>query len=65
MKSFSSFILTALCCVMALMPTVDAKAWRVTQDGITYFANLQASEPYVYIHKAYNVSGDIVIPDYP
>ena len=29
MKSFSSFILTALCCVMALLPTLGAKAVEI------------------------------------
>ena len=63
MKSFSSFIFTALCCVMALLPTVDAKAWGVTQDGIKYEL-IDGREPNMYVSKAYNVSGDIEMPAY-
>ena len=63
MKSFSSFIITALCCVMAMLPTVDAKAWGVTQDGIKYEL-IDGREPNMYVSKAYNVSGDIEMPAY-
>ncbi|MBR7029863.1 MAG: leucine-rich repeat protein [Prevotella sp.] len=60
MKRFTSFFLTAMCCAMALLPTVDANA-QVIVDGIYYKKNAVVKDGGNYYN---HLQGDVAIADY-
>ena len=60
MKRFISFFLTAMCCAMALLPTVDANA-QVIVDGIYYKKNAVVKDGGNYYN---HLQGDVAIADY-